>query len=119
MVALAENQDSASAGRLRRRMKVVTPEEVLAATARNHHVDAGEYIGFRSSAAGREMAVLLCRRYTGVPLRSLSELFGLGRPDSASNLVRQLRRREEESSEFRNTIAEIEQLLKLNTENRV
>jgi putative transposase len=118
MVALAENQDSASAGRLRRRMKAVTPEEVLAATARIHHVDAGEYFGFRSLAVGRDMAALLCRRYTGVPLRSLSELFGLGHPDSASNLVRTARR-EEESSEFRKTMVEVEQLLKPNTENRV
>jgi len=64
------------------------------------------------------MAALLCRRYTGVPLRSLSELFALGHPDSVSNLVRQARRREEESSEFRKTIAEIAPLLKRNTENR-
>jgi len=119
MVAVGEQQDSGKAGGLRRRMKVVTPEEVLAATARIHKVTVEEYIGFRSQAAGREIAALLCRRYTGAALGELSKLFGLGHPDSASNLVRKAKRHEATSSQFRKTIAQVESLLGLKTENQV
>lgn len=36
----------------------------MATVADVHEVEPEEYVGFRSLAAGREMAALLCRRYT-------------------------------------------------------
>ena len=63
MVALAEGEDEKSRSRLRRRMGAVTVDEVMAAVAEIHEVEAEEYFGFRSLAAGREMTTLLCRRY--------------------------------------------------------
>ena len=119
MVAFAEKQDAIHTGRLRRRMKVVTSAEILSKTAAVHGVNLKAYVGFRSSAAGREIAALLCRRYTGVSLATLSASFGLRHPDSASNLVRKAKRREEQSAKYRKIIARIERELGLKTENQV
>jgi hypothetical protein len=60
-----------------------------------HWTDAAEFFGFRSQAAGREIAALLCKRYTGSTLAQLSEAFGLGHPDSSANLVRRAKTQEE------------------------
>ena len=76
-------------------------------------------MGFRSQAAGREMAALLCRRWTGETIASLSERFGLKHPDSASNLVRRAKSRAESSRQYRKAIADIEYNLELKTENLV
>ena len=46
---------------------VVTVAEVMEAVAAIYVVDPAEYARFRSLAAGREMAALLCRRYTFAP----------------------------------------------------
>ncbi len=45
-------------------MKVVTPEQVIEAAAKAHQVALHAYIGFCSDAPGRNIAALLCRRYT-------------------------------------------------------
>jgi chromosomal replication initiation ATPase DnaA len=37
-------------------------------------------VGFRSLAAGQEMAALLCRRYMSMTLVQISERFGLQHP---------------------------------------
>ena len=50
-----------------------------------------------SGATGRDMAANLCRRYTGVTLRELSERLGLSNPDSASDLIRRESKRLEQS----------------------
>jgi len=83
-----------------------------------HGVDPSEYIGKRSIAAGREQAALLCRRWTGESLSSLSAQFDLAHPDSSSNLVRRATKRCEESQAYRNTIATLERSLGLKTENQ-
>ncbi len=90
MVVLAEGQDEDRRGSLRRRMGVITVEEVMEAVADVHQVEPEEYVGvgFRSMAAGREMAALLCRRHTAVTLSALSQRFGLRHPASSANLVR-------------------------------
>ncbi len=119
MVAVAEKQDASHTERLRRRMKVVTPAEILSRTAAVHGVNVEAYVGFRSPAAGREIAALLCRRYTGVSLATLSASFGLRHPDSASNLVRKAKQREEQSAKYRKIVARIERELGLKTENQV
>jgi len=119
MVALAEGEDEKSRSRLRRRMGAVTVDEVMAAVAEIHEVEAEEYFGFRSLAAGREMAALLCRRYTSATLAQLSERFGLRHPDSSANLVRRAKKREEESAFYRRQIARAESQLAMKTESQV
>ena len=79
------------------------------------HAWTGEYVGYRSGAAGREMAAYLCRQWTGVSLAKLSAALGLEHPDSSSNLVR----RAEESLEYQKTITSLENKLGLKTENQV
>ena len=83
IVVLAEAEDDRRRQRTSRRMKATTPDEIIAETAAYHEVAPEEYVGFRSQAAGREIAALLCRRWTGEPLSSLSTRFGLAHPDTA------------------------------------
>ena len=90
----------------------------MAAVAEIHEADPEEYVGFRSLAAGREMAALICRRYTSVTMAELSERYGLRLPDSSANLVRRAKRREEESALFRRQIARAESQLAMKTERR-
>jgi putative transposase len=85
MVALAEDADKSKRGRITRRMRTYTIGEIINVVAAAHGVETSEYVGFRSSAAGREMAAMLCRRYTGSTLAELSEAIGLGHPDSSAN----------------------------------
>ena len=65
---------------------------------KQYGVNADEYVGFPSGAAGRDMAAYLCRRYTTATLRELSDRFGLSHPDRASDLVRRGAKRIEQSS---------------------
>ena len=90
--------------------------EIIAATAAHHGVEPSEYIGFRSSAAGRELAALLClagRRIAS----SLSKQFGLAHPDSSSNLNRRAKKRCEESQGYQRTVTTLERTIGLTTEN--
>jgi len=100
-------------------LKAIGCDQILSVVAKHHKVDPQEYIGFRSGAAGREMAAYLCRQWTGVSLAKLSAVFGLEHPDSSSNLVRRAKRRAEESSEYQKTITLLESKLGLKTENQV
>jgi hypothetical protein len=117
-LALAASQDEQQRQRTSRRLKDVTVTEIIAATAKHHGVDPSEYIGIRSKAAGREQATLLCRRWTGESLSSLSAQFGLAHPDSSSHLVRRATKRCEESQAYRNTVATLERTLGLKPENQ-
>src|SRR3990172_8883359 len=65
MVALAEGTDRHRHEPTSRRLHSVSVEEMLEATASQHGVAAWQYAKFRSSAADREMAAWLCRRWTG------------------------------------------------------
>ena len=118
-IALAQSDDEQKRQRTTRRLKAVTAEQIISETARYYEVCPSEYVGFRSQAAGREMAALLCRRWTGETIASLSERFGLKHPDSASNLVRRAKSRAESSRQYRKAIADIEYNLELKTENLV
>ena len=61
---------------------------ILKATADEYGVKAGEYCGFRSGAMGRDIAAMLCRRWTRTTLRELSKkITDLGR---AAGLERDL-----------------------------
>ncbi|TWU59467.1 Chromosomal replication initiator protein DnaA [Rubripirellula tenax] len=119
MVVLAEAEDDRRRQRTSRRMKATTTDEIIAATAAYHEVGSEEYVGFRSQAAGREIAALLCRRWTGEPLSCLSSRFGLAHPDSSSNLIRRAKKRMAESKSYRDSIDEIETNLGLKTENQI
>ena len=102
-----------------RRTRSVSAQEVIEATAANHGVDASGYAAFRSSAAGRDMAAWLCRRWTGETLAQLGPHFGLSGTDSVSNLVRRAQRRHDESTRWHQRAVDIEKALKLKTENKV
>jgi putative transposase len=117
VIAIAQADDDKARQRTTRRLKAVTAEQIISETAAYHDVAATEYVGFRSVAAGREMAAFLCRRWTGESLSSLSQRLGLAHPDSSSNLVRRAKSRMEESKLFRQAIDDIEHNLGLKTEN--
>ncbi len=116
MVVLAEGQDEERRGSLGRRMGVITVEEVVADV---HQIEPEEYVGFRSMAAGREMAALLYRRHTAVTLAGLFQRFGLRHPDSSANLVRREKKQEERHLSYRRQIARAESQLARKTENQV
>ena len=81
-------------------------------------VSADEYVGFRSGAVGRVNAAYVCRRYTSEPWRELSDRFGLSHPDIASDLVRRVAKRIEQSSEAVRRQTVIERKLGFNPESR-
>ncbi len=56
MVALAEGDDPHRHQSTSRRLRTVSVKEILSVTSMEHGVEALDYAGFRSSAAGRDMA---------------------------------------------------------------
>lgn len=118
MIKLAEQQDPTKQGRLTRRTQAYSIQEILDLVAKQHQAESSDYVGFRCSAPGREMAALACRRFTSSTLAELSDAFGLGHPDSAANLVRSAKRQESKSSAYRNRLKQLEQAM-TKTENQV
>ncbi len=94
-------------------------DEIMKTVAASNGVNASQYIGFRSPAASREIAALLCRRFTSTTLAELSEAFGLRHPDSSANLVRRAKKREAESTKYRRQVKDLESKLMPKTENQV
>jgi chromosomal replication initiation ATPase DnaA len=88
-----------------------TVDAVIAATAKEYKVKPQEYVGFRSHAAGRDIAAFLCRRYTTATLAELSDRFGLTHQDSASGLVKRGREAIEQDREVAKRVAAIERRL--------
>ena len=118
MVALAEGSRPNRHQSTSRRLRTVSMQEILRATALEHGVEPSDYSGFRSPAAGRDMAAWLCRRWTGSTLAELGPAFGLAGTDSVSNLVRRAEKRYQESATWQETAAKIETALGLNTDNK-
>ncbi|MCH7726785.1 MAG: transposase [Planctomycetes bacterium] len=118
MVALAEGDDPHRHQSTSRRLRTVSVKEILSVTSMEHGVEPLDYAGFRSSAAGRDMAAWLCRRWTGVTLAELGPAFGLDGTDSVSNLVRRAEKRSKESATWQQTARKIETALGLNTEHK-
>jgi hypothetical protein len=118
MVKLAEQQDPTKQGRLTRRTRAYSIGEIMELVADQHQVESSQYVGFRSSAPGRDMAALVCRRFTSSTLAEMSAAFGLSHPDSAANLVRRAKRQEFKSPAYRNRLKKIEQAM-MKTENQV
>ena len=118
MVTLADGGSRHRHQSTSRRLRSVSVEEMLAATASEHAVDRSDYAAFRSQAAGRDMAAWLCRRWTGATLAELGPSFGLSGTDSVSNLVRRAEKRHNASPKWRRISRQIEASLDLNTEHK-
>jgi len=111
MVALAEGGDELTRSSITRRMSCVTMDQIIHAVAAAHEVEPWAYVGFRCMAPGREMAALLCRRYSSATLAELSAAFGLSHPDSSANLVRRAKQRARQSGSYRKRLKQIESRL--------
>jgi len=119
VLAMAEGEDEGANRRRRRRTEPVKIDSILKATSDEYGVRAAEYCGFRSGAGGRDIAAMLCRRWTRTTLRELSKTFGLGHPDSASDLIKRGQQRTESNQEVAQRVKRIERKLGLNPETRV
>ena len=108
MLASAEGGNERKLQSTSRRLKSVSVDEIIRATARDHGVSASEYAQFRSNAAGRDMAAWLCRQWTGATLDELGASFGLEGTGSVSNLVRRAEQRRKESRKWSNRQQKIE-----------
>ena len=100
-----------------RRHLSLTPQGIIEHVAKHYKVSFNEYIGFRSSAPGRQNAALLCRELTNVSLADLSQTFGLGHPDSSANLVKKAKRLINENAKTRRQYEKLKLGL-LKTKNR-
>jgi putative transposase len=87
VLALIAGDDPAHR-RMVRRANAVSVDATLELIASQYAVSADEYVGFCSSATGRDMAAYLCRRDTSATLRELAQRFDWSHPDKASDLVR-------------------------------
>jgi REP element-mobilizing transposase RayT len=94
-------------------------DAVISATAQEYGVDPGEYVGFRSGAAGRDVAANLCRRDTTATLAELSATFGLSHRDSSGDLVKRARRRMDNDKAIERRMLKIEKRLCLKSESRI
>jgi REP element-mobilizing transposase RayT len=119
MLNLVAGESDSKHRRRVRRSAVVTVDEVLEATASEYGVSIQEYCGFRSGAGGRDVAAYLCRRYTPATLAELSERFGLGHPDSSSDMVKRARKTIESNPAIQKRVKRIEKFLGLKPETRV
>jgi chromosomal replication initiation ATPase DnaA len=113
MLSMAEGEDEAKNRRRLRRSSVITVDSVLAATAQEYDVLPEDYCGFRSRAGGRDVAAYLCRRYTTSTLAELSQHFGLGHPDSSSDMIKRAARNQATNSSIRKRVKRIEKQLGL------
>jgi putative transposase len=119
MLVLAEGGDESRNRRRHRRTGVITVDEVIEATAAVYGVDAEAYNGFRSRAGGRDIAAMLCRKYTTSTLADLSQQFGLSHPDSASDLVKRGRKSFDSNTHVKSRVRKIEKRIMRNPESRV
>ena len=118
MIALAAGKNRTRHESTSRRLKSVSVEDVLNATATLHGVDASDYAKFRSRAPGRDMAAWLCRRWTGATLAELGGYFGLTGTDSVSNLVRRADKQETQSVAWKSMVRKVETALGLNAKHK-
>jgi hypothetical protein len=87
--------------------------------ALEYGTSAEAYCGYRRGTAGRDVAAMLCRRWTTAALRELSCRFGLSHPDSASDLIRRGKSLADLHRDVAMSVASIEKALGLNPETRV
>ncbi len=94
-----------------RRLMSLDAEEVISAVAKYYEVDPATYAARRSPATGRDLAAYLAHRRTTATLRELAALFGLGHPDSVSNLIRRAEKAIGQSAALKKDIEQIEKSL--------
>ena len=102
-----------------RRLASFAPSQVLAAVAIAYDVAQETFAVKHNKAVSRDIAALLARRLTTATLRELSELFGLGHPDSVRNLIRRAEKSVENSLAVRKKVEAIRRSLDKKAENRV
>ncbi len=118
MVAMAEGDGPHQHQSTTRRLRSVSVQEIINATAEAHDVDATDYCKFRSLAAGREMAAWLCRHWSRATLEELGVYFGITGTGSVSNLVRRAQTRHDQSRAWRTTANRILNSLELKTQHK-
>jgi putative transposase len=118
MLALAEGDNEKKHRSTSRRLRSVSADEIIQATAAEHGVSGTQYAQFRSRAAGRDMAAWLCRQWTGVTLEELGTHFGVSGTGSVSNLVRRAEQRREKSRSWSTRQHKIEKTLGLKTQHK-
>ncbi|TWU03711.1 hypothetical protein [Neorhodopirellula pilleata] len=119
VMQLAANEDAEKFEWQTRRSSVITVDDVIENTAKKYGVSPAEYSGFRSGAGGGDVAAYLCRRFTSATLAGLSERFGLGHPDSSSDMVKWATELIESNSVVRKRAKRIEKTLLSKPETRV
>ncbi len=118
MIQLADRDDAVRQQNTSGRLGSVGAEEIIAATACYHGVAAADYAQFRSTAAGRDMAAWLSRRWSPATLRELGPPLGLSGVDNATNLVRRAKQGHKDSPRWRQDATNIERQLHLKTEHK-
>lgn len=118
IVSLAESQSTHKQGTLLRRSRAYSIEEIMQHVACEYGVETSDYVGFRSVAAGREIAAYLCRQLTSSTLAELSDAFGLRHPDSSANLIRRAKKQIHASTSYRRKVEALQKQF-LKTENQV
>ena len=118
MVALADGDNEQRHQSTSRKLKAISVDEIIYATAIAHDADRLQYAQFRSQAAGHDMAAWLCRRWTGATLEELGNAFWLSGTGSISNLVRRAERRRNASRVLSHHQHETEKALTLNTQHK-
>ena len=86
-------------------------EDIVQAVAKFYGTRAESYCVRRSRARGRDLAAYLVHCRTTATLREVASLFGLGHPDSASNLIRRAESALAQSPKLRSDVENIERLL--------
>jgi hypothetical protein len=119
LVQMADREElSSDTSRIVRKSQL-SVDQVLQATAAEYGVEKEDCRGFRSAAAGRDIAAYLCRRYTTATLAELSEAFGLSHRDSSGDLAKRAKARIKTSSQTQQRLLQIERRLHINPESRV
>ena len=119
LIQLASQQGDSQDTRQGIRQSLHSVDEILRATAAEYGVAPEDYVGFRSGAAGRDVAGYLCRRYTTATLAELSNAFGLSHRDSSGDLVKRARLGLKKNKSIEHRIRKIEKSLRLKPESRV
>jgi REP element-mobilizing transposase RayT len=88
-----------------------SPADVVEAVAEFYGISVESYSVRRSQAPGRDLAAYLVHRRTTATLREVAALFGLGHPDSASNLIRRADKALAQSTKLRLDLEKIERRL--------
>jgi chromosomal replication initiation ATPase DnaA len=94
-----------------RRLMSLDAEKVIIAVGKYYKLDSAQYATRRSTAPGRDLAAYLAHRRTTATLRELAACFGLGPPDSVSNLIRRAEKAISKSASLRKDIERIERSL--------